>query len=304
MADPKLDYAVMTFDKQCLLPAGTVLSSATMYEVLSRSKASFEPISMLEYQEVKQDMLSFFQQAPYSSIFSTQERRDALIDVMAKVRLPKPVLDSLCYFKSYDYYTYRHILMIFALSTRLSEMLLPDKKEVIQEIIAGPTHDIGKLCVPLDVLRKIGALTSAERRMLDHHTAAGYVLLSYYLQDSEHLACRVARDHHERKDGSGYPKRIRLNDPSVDIIIVTDIYDALISSRPYRPISYDNRTALDVLTQMALEGKVDVETVQALVALNRAEQPHYKDCVLGRKKRGVPPADNVYGITLDEEETS
>jgi len=304
MPNRTLDYPVLTVDKQCLLPAGTVLSSENMHALISQSKTPLATVSMLEYQDIKHDMLSFFQQAPYSSIFSKPGRRDAIVEVMAKVKLPEPVLASLYYFKSYDHYTYRHILMIFALSTRLAEMLLPDKKEVIQEIIAGPTHDIGKLCVPLEVLRKVGALTSAERRMLDHHTSAGYVLLSYYLQDTEHLACRVARDHHERKDGSGYPNGIRLNDPSVDIIIVTDIYDALISSRPYRPQSYDNRTALDALTQLALDGKVNVETVQALVAVNRAEEPHYKDCVLGRKRRGAPPTDNVYGLTLDEEETN
>jgi HD-GYP domain-containing protein (c-di-GMP phosphodiesterase class II) len=91
-----------------------------------------------------------------------------------------------------------------------------------------------------------------------------------------------------------------VNDYLVDIIIVSDIYDALISQRPYRIDSYDNRTAIEEITTMAEEGKVNIKTVQALVAVNRKGSPNYKECAVSIEKRGTPPANNVYGLNSDK----
>lgn len=52
-------------------------------------------------------------------------------------------------------------------------------------------------------------------------------------------------------DGSGKPRGIRLRDRMVEIIVACDVYGALVSPRPYRPVSYDNRTALEEITKMA-----------------------------------------------------
>ena len=102
---------------------------------------------------------------------------------MEKINLILPVLQSLDYFKQHDSYTYRHILMVFALSTLLSMDFLPDHEERLKGIAAGPTHDIGKICVPLNILKKTTPVTKTELNKLRHHSIAGYVLLSYYLRD-------------------------------------------------------------------------------------------------------------------------
>ena len=70
---------------------------------------------------------------------------------------------------------------------------------------------------------------------------------------------------------------------------MADIYDALISIRPYRKRPYDNRTALEELTNMADAGKIPGSLVQALVALNRHDKPDYRRCGLSRERRGTPP---------------
>ena len=98
----------------------------------------------------------------------------------------------------------------------------------IQEVIAGPTHDIGKLCIPPAILAKQTPLSRAEHEYLKHHALAGYVLLTYYFRDPDILAARVARDHHERRDGSGYPAGRFVDDVLIDIVMIADIYDALI----------------------------------------------------------------------------
>jgi HD-GYP domain-containing protein (c-di-GMP phosphodiesterase class II) len=177
---------------------------------------------------------------------------------------------------------------------------MSDQQEITKEAIAGPTHDIGKLCVPLNILKKESPLTVWERAALKHHTLAGYVLLSYYFKDAQRFAAIVARDHHERKDGSGYPRGIRINDSMVDIIMVSDIYDALISKRPYRFEPFQNRTALEEINSQANSGKISKKVVQALIAVNRISKPHYSECILSGERRGTEPENNIYGITNDE----
>ena len=129
---------------------------------------------------------------------------------------------------------------------------------------------------------------------LSHHAAAGYVLLSYFLKDSNHPAAITARDHHERCDGSGYPRGIALRDRVVEIVAVSDVFDALISPRPYRPIAYDLRTALEEVTVLAQKGTISADVVRALISFNRKDQPPYADCVLPQELRGTPPPGNLY----------
>lgn len=193
--------------------------------------------------------------------------------------------------------------MVFALSTLLAEDLMPNHRTRIHLSATGPTHDIGKICVPLPILKKTMPLTKTERGFIEHHTAAGYVLLGYYYKDVQHLACKAALDHHERRDGSGYPRGMLLWDPMVEIVAVGDIYDALIRPRPYRSGSYDNRTALEEITEMAERGKIGWDTLKVLVAHNRRSRPHYSEITISAEKRGTPPSYNVYGVIAEEEIT-
>jgi HD-GYP domain-containing protein (c-di-GMP phosphodiesterase class II) len=221
---------------------------------------------------------------------------------MGRVVLPVPVLESFEYFREHDFYTYHHSLMVFALSTLLAKDLLPDTRARVRLAATGPTHDMGKICVPLEILRKSSPLTRAEHDFLDHHTKAGHVLLSYYFQDARHLAPAVARDHHERKDGSGHPCGTEQRDLLVEIIAVCDIYDALISPRPYRPTSYDNRTALEELTRLAERNVIGWDVVKALVGHSRRVKVQFSECQISKEKRGSPPEGNVYGVISEGEE--
>ena len=85
----------------------------------------------------------------------------------------------------------------------------------------------------------------------------------------------------------------------VEIVAICDIYDALTSQRPYRPISFDNRSALENITLMAERNEVSWEVVQALVAHNRKGKPRFNECSVSLDKRGIIPPNNVYGITTD-----
>ena len=297
-----LQHQVCTVDNRLLLPAGTTVSTETLDTLISSSGTTPYPsFSMLGYKSVKRDLLHFLSLPPYHIIFSDQGQISDLINIMESVHLVQPVLQSLDYFKKHDFYTYRHVLAVFALTTLLAKDLISRYRDLIHEIRTGPSHDLGKICVPPYILKKVDPLTPGERSILKHHSAAGFVLLCCYLQDTQNLAVIVARDHHERRDGSGYPRGIKLTDRMVEIVTVSDIYDALTSGRPYRPVSYDNRTALEEITAMAEKDKISLELVKALISHNREGEPHYSEVMVSTEKRGTPPPGNVYGITAEEE---
>jgi len=298
MKIPKLDCPVHTLDNRLLLPAGKELTSEALDELIAANKdTSYQALSFLEYGTVYQDILRLLQKPPYHVIFDELKITLAL-NLMKKINFIPPILESLDLFEESDFYTYRHSLMVFAMSTIMARDLLEKSEDWIIEIMAGTIHDLGKLCVPLKILKKADPLTEAEKRILEHHALAGFVLLCYYLQDRRSFAARVAKEHHERRDGSGYPLGISLRDRMVEIIAACDVYDALLSPRPYRPTPYDNRTALEEITEMAHEGKLSWEVVQTLVSHNRKDRPQFRECMVSTEKRGTPPADSLYGVIV------
>jgi HD-GYP domain-containing protein (c-di-GMP phosphodiesterase class II) len=297
MSEWTLGYQVYSLDRQMLLPAGTTLSEEGLHALISSGRADDQQTTpFLQFGTVREDILHFVRQPPGNVIFSNENDLSEVIELMELVQFARPILDSVKYFEKNDPYTYRHILMVFVLSILLSKELVPDYRARIREAATGPLHDFGKLCVPVEILRKTTPLTRDERKNLEHHTMAGYILLCYHSQEIGNLAARVARDHHEKRNGSGYPRGISLNDRMVEIVAVCDIYDALTSRRPYRPVSFDNRSALEEITMMAEKNEVSWEVVQALVAYNRKGKPHFTECSVSLDKRGVTPPNNLYGI--------
>jgi HD-GYP domain-containing protein (c-di-GMP phosphodiesterase class II) len=297
MSEWTLGYPVYSLDMQLLLPAGTTLSEERLHALISSSRAvDQQKTPFLQFGTVREDILHFVRQPPGNAFFSNENDFAEVIELMERVQFARPILNSVEYFIKKDPYTYRHILMVFAFSILLSKELVPDYRVRIREAATGPLHDFGKVCVPVEILRKTTPLTRDERKNLEHHTIAGYILLCYYSQEIGNVAARVPRDHHHKTHGSGYPRGISLNDRMVEIVAVCDIYDALTSTRPYRPISFDNRSALEEITMMAERNEVSWEVVQALVAHNRKGKPHFTECRVSLEKRGVTPPNNLYGI--------
>jgi HD-GYP domain-containing protein (c-di-GMP phosphodiesterase class II) len=303
MPDLRLECPVLTINNEELLPAGAIISEKTIEAIISGRTNKNKKSSLLDYNSIKQDMIQFLNQENYTITFGDKNISKTILKLMGKARLPLPIIESIYYFKTYDFYTYRHILMVFALSVLLAMDLLKDNHILIEEVISSPAHDLGKINIPVNILTKKTPLNKKEQKILQQHVLNGYILLSYYFQDSKNLAARIARDHHERKDGSGYPSGIHINDLMIEIVMVTDIYDALISPRSYRPNSYDKRTALEEITAMAENGKINWSIVKALISHNRKSQPQINECIISNQKRGTPPADNQYGIISDDKST-
>jgi HD-GYP domain-containing protein (c-di-GMP phosphodiesterase class II) len=295
-----LPSPICTLDGNELFAAGSVVKEDTILSSFSSSRnPAFAATPLLQYGPFETDVLGFLAQQPYAGIFSAPDTVNTVMQELGKITLPVPVLESMLYFRRNDPYTYRHFLQVFALSTLVAKALAVDGPRASQVAATGPIHDIGKISIPLGILQKDSPLTREEKSLLNEHSVAGYVLIRYYCGDSEPLAAQVALEHHERRDGSGIPRGIALEDMMVEIIAVCDIYDALISPRPYREISYDNRTALEELCRMAEDGKIGWEAVKVLISCNRETKPHFSKVSISDEKRGIPPKGNKYGIIID-----
>ena len=106
--------------------------------------------------------------------------------------------------------------------------------------LASIMHDVGKIAIPDAILSKPGRLTPEEFEVMKTHTLQGELLLSRIPQLKEsgayRYACDIARHHHERWDGRGYPDGLAGNDISIwaQIVSLADVYDALTSKRVYK----------------------------------------------------------------------
>jgi putative two-component system response regulator len=101
----------------------------------------------------------------------------------------------------------------------------------------GALHDIGKLWVRPGVLARPGRLSPGERRHVERHAQLGAGALGRCHAPRLRTAARVALEHHERWDGSGYPRGLAAEQihPAARVVAIADVYDALTSARPYRP---------------------------------------------------------------------
>lgn len=295
MKSLQLCYPVKTLDGKELLSPGVHLTRDTMESLVSAAEKEKYPLVRLsEYKTVDRDLHNICKKPPYNRIFTNSDRKEEICDTIGQVELIKPLIDIYDFFKAEDPYTYLHILTVFALSLYLAQELIENREEFAKEVAAAPSHDIGKICIPLSLLKKTGPLDKSEREWLSHHSAAGYVLLSYYLKDPFHPAAIAARDHHERRNGSGYPRGIAYRNKMVEIIAVSDVFDALITKRPYRKRTYDIRSALEELSLQVENGLFDKDIVQALIKCNRMEEPLEGKIGFSRETRTDPTPDNHY----------
>lgn len=157
-----------------------------------------------------------------------------------------------------------HCRRTAALSKLLAGLAGYSESEVRTITQSALVHDIGKMGIPSAVLYKPGPLSPEERVLIQTHTTIGAKILTH-TRGAMRTAAVVALQHHERLDGSGY---LGLRDaeihPHAKIVAVADIFDALISPRPYkRP--WDIRLAGDYLKERA-GVELDGDIVRLLLA--------------------------------------
>jgi putative two-component system response regulator len=165
-----------------------------------------------------------------------------------------------------DKYTQGHIERVAHLSTAIGQKMELNTEEIAAMKYGGILHDIGKIGIPNEILNKPGKLTPEERGIMETHSMIGY-RIGLPLQENLGLALQVIRYHHEKLDGSGYPDGLKGEEIPIvaKIVGVVDIYDALITDRPYRK-GMPKEKAFSILTEEAAAGKIDQTIVEILIS--------------------------------------
>jgi putative nucleotidyltransferase with HDIG domain len=137
--------------------------------------------------------------------------------------------------ESSDSYTFGHCERVAQYGLAVGRELGLDEEQQTTIRLGAYLHDLGKVRVPHEVLNKPGALTPEEFRLVQMHPVWGLELLATV--DFPWDIKPIIRWHHERYDGTGYPDRLRGDEIPVNaqIICIVDVYDALTTTRSYRP---------------------------------------------------------------------
>ncbi|MCC6930397.1 MAG: response regulator [Gemmatimonadaceae bacterium] len=135
-----------------------------------------------------------------------------------------------------DVETGSHIMRIAHFSDHIARALGHGEGECEQIFLASPMHDVGKIGIPDNILLKPGRFSGEEFAMMQQHTVIGHRILSGSQSELLQLAAEIALSHHERYDGAGYPHGRQGDDIPLAgrIVAVADVFDALMSSRPYK----------------------------------------------------------------------
>ena len=182
-----------------------------------------------------------------SSIYTAPVRshRSARSNALHMMRTAEQIVDdiiahestivNLIDIKNYDAYTFFHCVNTTVLCVVIGLGMDLPRYELVDLAYASLMHDVGKLFIDSAIINKPGKLTADEYDLVKTHAEEGYSYLKDKYLSSEMIA-RGALDHHERISGNGYPDGKRGTEISLfgRIIGVADVYDALISDRPYR----------------------------------------------------------------------
>lgn len=156
-------------------------------------------------------------------------------EISSSVARNSSALISLARLKTADDYTYMHSVAVCAMMIALARQLNQPAAVVRAAGVAGLLHDVGKMMLPIEVLNKPGKLTDFEFAMVREHPVKGHAFL-LESANIDPVTLDVCLHHHEKVDGSGYPKGLK--GPQISLFAkmgaVCDVYDAITSNRPYK----------------------------------------------------------------------
>jgi len=164
-----------------------------------------------------------------------------------------------------DPYTFTHNRNVAIIAEKIGKALGWDENRILGIRLAGELHDLGKISIPLDILNKPGKLSEPEYRLVQEHVIKCYGLI----KDIEFpfSLAETIYQHHERLDGSGYPRGLTMDNVILEarILAVSDVLESMTSYRPYREALGLDR-ALEELKQGS-GTRYDAKIVEAVFGL-------------------------------------
>jgi HD-GYP domain-containing protein (c-di-GMP phosphodiesterase class II) len=175
----------------------------------------------------------------------------------------KDIAVNLADIRDADDYTFLHSVNVCAL-TLLAGTDLGLSRSRLEEVgIGALLHDMGKIWIDDEILKKKGSLTPEEYEEIKKHPMFGYEILSAQKNISAD-SIKIVMQHHERCDGSGYPYHLKTDEihPFAKLTMVVDVYDALTADRPYRG-SLQPHQAIEMLTSCV--GTYDTDMIRSFI---------------------------------------
>lgn len=162
-----------------------------------------------------------------------------------------------------DEYTFKHSVDVATMAMIIARKSGLPNKDVYQIGVAGLLHDVGKSHIPNEILNKAGKLTEEEFAVMKNHTIYGYNILKEKSEISNEIIAGVLQ-HHEKINGRGYPLKLASKQitPYARVLSVADIYDALVTERPYKK-GFSAHDALEMI--MAMTDELDLEFMRSFI---------------------------------------
>jgi HD-GYP domain-containing protein (c-di-GMP phosphodiesterase class II) len=183
----------------------------------------------------KQAVKSMFEEARMGNAVDVGGAKLLVQEITDSVTRNPGAIISLARLKTADEYTYMHSVAVCAMMVSLAKQLQLSEEQTHSAGLAGLLHDLGKAKMPMEVLNKPGKLTEDEFNIIKSHPVEGHRLLLGG-ENVDPIALDVCLHHHEKVDGSGYPKGLKAQEISLfaKMGAVCDVYDAITSNRPYK----------------------------------------------------------------------
>ena len=214
--------------------------------------------------QAKQAVVSMFEEARMGNSVNEGGAKQLVEEIAESVARNPGALISLARLKTADDYTYMHSVAVCAMMVALAKQLGLDEAQTRSLGLAGLMHDLGKAVMPMEVLNKPGKLSPAEFDIIKSHPVEGHKMLLTG-RNPDPIVLDVCLHHHEKTDGSGYPKGLKTDEISLfaKMGAVCDVYDAITSNRPYK-LGWDPAESLRKMAEWA-NGHFDPKVFQAFV---------------------------------------
>ena len=184
-------------------------------------------------------------------------------DLMKAINDNDAIAVDISALKISDEYTFKHSVDVATMSMIVGKKHGLSDKEVYDIGISGLLHDVGKSKIPNFILNKAGKLTDDEFEMIKQHTLFGYEILKDKQELTNSIKLGVLQ-HHEKINGRGYPMAVEEDKINLfaRIISVADIYDALVTERPYKK-PFTPRDAVEMI--MSMTGELDINVMRSFL---------------------------------------
>ena len=193
------------------------------------------PKAQRAYTEALQVTREFITDVRAGKRIQVDKVKENVEDMIDSVLRNRSALKALLKIKSYDEYTFTHSLNVAVLAISFGRHLEMGKSDLFDLCLGAIFHDVGKTGIPDEIINKPGRLTDEEFTIVKKHPEISARILSEQPDDFSPIVISIARHHHERSNGSGYPDSLAGDaiHSFATIAGISDVYDALSSDRVY-----------------------------------------------------------------------